>query len=44
MGLQKVAFNFIVVRGGKFAKSLLCTKPQKAATKTTGLKYAPEKK
>ena len=29
MGLQKVAFNFMVERGGKLAKSLLCTKPQK---------------
>ncbi len=30
MGLQKVAFNFIVERGGKLAKSLLlCSKPVK---------------
>ena len=29
MGLQKVAFNFMVERGGKLAKSLLCTKPVK---------------
>lgn len=43
MGLQKVAFNFMVERGGKLAKSLLCTKPQKI-TNTTGLKYAPELK
>lgn len=41
MGLQKVAFNFMVERGGKLAKSLLCSKPQKAVTKTIGLKYAP---
>lgn len=29
MGLQKVAFNFMVERGGKLAKSLLCSKPVK---------------
>ena len=29
MGLEKVAFNFIVERGGKLAKSLLCSKPVK---------------
>ena len=44
MGLQKVAFNFMVERGGKLAKSLLCSKPQNAVTKTIGLKYAPELK
>ena len=38
MGLQKVAFNFMVERGGKLAKSLLCTKPQKAVTNIKGLK------
>ena len=36
MGLQKVAFNFMVERGGKLAKSLLCTKSQKTVTKTIG--------
>lgn len=41
MGLQKVALNFMVERGGKLAKSLLCTKPQKAVTNIKGLKYAP---
>ena len=29
MGLQKVAFNFMVERGGKLVKSLLCSKPVK---------------
>ena len=29
MGLEKVAFNFMVERGGKLAKSLLCSKPVK---------------
>ena len=29
MGLQKVAFNFMVERGGKLAKSLICSKPLK---------------
>ena len=29
MGLQKVAFNFMVEQGGKLAKSLLCQKPVK---------------
>ena len=29
MGLQKIAFNFMVERGGKLAKSLLCSKPIK---------------
>lgn len=42
MGLQKVAFNFMVERGGKLAKSMLCTKPQKIAN-TVGLKYVPLK-
>lgn len=42
MGLQKIAFNFMVERGGKLAKSLLCTKPQKI-TNTIGLKYKPLK-
>lgn len=41
MGLQKIAFNFMVERGGKFAKSLLCSKPQKVVMNTIGLKYAP---
>lgn len=41
MGLQKVAFNFMVERGGKLAKSLLCQKPQKA-TSIQGLNYAPK--
>ena len=40
MGLQKVAFNFMVERGGKLAKSLLCTKPQKAVTNINGLRYS----
>ena len=39
MGLQKVAFNFMVERGGKLAKSLLCSKPQKAITNIKELKY-----
>lgn len=39
MGLEKVAFNFIVERGGKLAKSLLCSKPQKAVTNIKGLTY-----
>ena len=42
MGLQKVAFNFMVERGGKLTQSLLCSKPQKAATKIKGLKLAPK--
>ena len=42
MGLQKVALNFMVERGGKLAKSLLCTKPQNI-TNIQGLKYAPLK-
>ena len=29
MGLEKVTFNFMVERGGKLAKSLLCSKPVK---------------
>ena len=29
MGLEKVALNFMVERGGKLAKSLLCSKPVK---------------
>lgn len=40
MGLQKVAFNFMVERGGKLAKSLLCSKPQKIIN-SIGLKYTP---
>ena len=42
MGLQKVAFNFMVERGGKLAKSLLCSKPQKAVTNINGLKLTPK--
>ena len=38
MGIQKVAFNFMVERGGKLAKSLLCSKPQKI-TEFKNLKY-----
>ena len=41
MGLQKVAFNFMIERGGKLAKSLLCSKPQKVPINIKGLKYAP---
>ena len=41
MGLQKIAFNFMVECSGKLAKSLLCSKPKNAVTKTIGLKYAP---
>lgn len=37
MGLQKVAFNFMVERGGKLSKSLLCSKPV-----SEPLKYAPQ--
>lgn len=42
MGIQKVVFNFMVERGGKLSKSLLCTKPQKAVTSIKGLKYTPK--
>ena len=42
MGLEKVALNFMVKRGGKLAKSLLCTKPQKAVTNIKGLKFNPK--
>jgi len=42
MGLQKVAVNFMVERGGKLAKSLLCTKPQNAITNIKGLTLAPQ--
>jgi len=38
MELQKVALNFLVERGGKLVKSLLCTKPTKVIN-TNGLKY-----
>ena len=41
MGLQKISFNFMVKHGEKFAKSLLCSKPQKTILNTSGLKYAP---
>ncbi|MBQ2611691.1 hypothetical protein IJF81_04790, partial [bacterium] len=42
MGLQKVAFNFMVERGGKLAKSLLChSKPPKVPINIKELKYAP---
>lgn len=41
MGLQKVAFNFMVERGGKLAKSLLCSKPIQKPINFKGLKYAP---
>ena len=44
MGIQKVAFNFMVERGGKLAKSLLCSKPQKAVTNIGGLKCFPNNK
>ena len=40
MGLQKIAFNFIVERGGKLAKSfLLCSKPVSKPINFKGLKY-----
>ncbi len=39
MGLEKVTFNFMVERGGKLAKCLLCSKPQ--VTSIKGLKYKP---
>lgn len=42
MGLQKVAFNFIVERGGKLAKSLLCSKPIQKPINFKGLKYATQ--
>ena len=42
MGLQKVAFNFMVERGGKLAKSLLCTKPVTKPINIKGLKYYPK--
>ena len=41
MGLQKVAFNFVVERGGKLAKSLLCSRPIQKPINFKGLKYAP---
>lgn len=41
MGLQKVAFNFMVERGGKLAKSLLCSKPISKPINFKGLKYSP---
>ena len=41
MGLQKVAFNFVVERGGKLAKSLLCSKPIPKPINFKGLKYVP---
>lgn len=41
MGLQKVAFNFMVERGGKLAKSLLCQKPVSKPINFKSLKYAP---
>lgn len=41
MGLEKVAFNFMVKRGGKLAKSLLCSKPIQKPINFKGLKYAP---
>ena len=41
MGLQKVAFNFLVERGGKNAKSLLCSKTQKAVD-INRLQYLPQ--
>ena len=40
MGLQNVTFNFMVERGGKLAKSLLCSKPVSKSIKS--LKYAPQ--
>ncbi len=40
MGLQKVAFNFMVERGGKLCKSLLfCAKPQKVIPNIKNIKY-----
>ena len=41
MELQKVAFNFMVERGGKLAKSLLCSKPISKPINFKGLKYSP---
>jgi len=41
MGLQKVAFNFMVERGGKLAKSLLCKKTVLGPINFKGLKYVP---
>ena len=43
MGLAKIALNFMVERGGKLAKSLLCTKPPKMPINIKGLKYTPIK-
>ncbi|MBP3846633.1 hypothetical protein J6I39_02665 [bacterium] len=42
MGIQKVAFNFMVERGGKLAKSLLCSKPIPKPIDFKGLKYVPQ--
>lgn len=42
MGIQKLAFNFMVERGGSLAKSLLRTKPQKAINNIKGFKLAPQ--
>lgn len=41
MGIQKIAINFMVERGGKLAKSLLCKKPVLVPINFKGLKYAP---
>ena len=41
MGIQKVVFNFMVERGGKLAKSLLCAKPVSKPINFKSLKYAP---
>lgn len=41
MGLEKVALNFMVERGGKLTRSLLCTKPPKMPINIKGLSYAP---
>ena len=41
MGLQKVAFNFMVERGEKLVKSLLCSKPAPKPINLKDLKYLP---
>lgn len=40
MGIQKLAFNFMVERGGKLAKSLLCSKP-KPILNFENIRYKP---
>ena len=44
MGMQKIAFNFLVRNNnGRYVKSSLCIKPPKAPINITGLRYVPSK-